>query len=51
MVDMDKVMYAQLKSDIVVAYVFFVHPQSPTTTPLYRRVAKNPHITLAGLCP
>ena len=29
----------------------FVHPQSPTTTPLYRRVAKNPHITLAGLCP
>lgn len=20
------------------------HPQAPTTTPLYRRVAKNPHI-------
>lgn len=30
--------------DVVVAFVFFFHPQSPTTTPLYRRVAKNPHI-------
>ena len=31
--------------------VCLFHPQTPTTTPLYRRVAKNPHITLAGLCP
>lgn len=23
-----------------------VRPQSPTTTPLYRRVAKNPHIAI-----
>lgn len=23
-----------------------VHPQTPTTTPLYRRVPKNPHIAI-----
>ena len=33
-----------MDDDVVVVYVFFVRPQSPTTTPLCRRVAKNPHI-------
>lgn len=33
-----------MDNDVVVVYVFFVRPQSPTTTPLCRRVAKNPHI-------
>ena len=26
------------------------HPQTPTTTPLHRRVPKNPHIATATLC-